>query len=50
MALVTAGFAALMILLRQNMYLNIALSAVYVFGIFLTLYLLYKKNGEQDHI
>ncbi len=30
-------FSALMFLLRENMYLNIALTVVYTFGIFLTL-------------
>ncbi len=40
---VGAAFIALMLLFREQMYVNIAVSAVFVFGIFLLLYLRSRK-------
>ncbi len=41
----TAAFAALMLLLRAHSYIGIALSCVYIWSIFLTIYLRAKKTG-----
>lgn len=45
MSLLSAGFLVLMLLLRERMALNILLSAVYVFVVFL---IMYKMKGVQE--
>ena len=44
----TVVFVCLMFLAREIMYLNIALSALYVFGVFLTLYFVSKKIPKTE--
>ena len=43
-----AAFAALMLILRRSMYLNIALSVVFVFGVFAVLFGFSKKHMSND--
>ena len=48
LACVGVSFVALMLLLRENMYLNIAVTVAYVFGVFLLL-LLHGRKHEEAH-
>ena len=43
LALLTAVFTVLMLLLRENMYLNILISVIYVFAVFAVFYASYRK-------
>ena len=49
LAAITVSFAALMILSRKQMYINIAISAVYVFVLYAIIYRIGKKNSESVH-
>lgn len=42
---ITAVFVALMLVLRENMYLNIFVSVVYAFAVFLELWLFSRRNA-----
>ncbi len=44
---IALSFVALMLLLREQMFLNIAVSVVYVFGVFLLIFRHAKKCGEE---
>ena len=46
---IAVSFAVLMQLFRENMYVNIALTVVYVFGIFAILYFFGKKNDKKPN-
>jgi low temperature requirement protein LtrA len=45
----TAGFVALMLLLRENMRLNILLSVLYVFSVFWQIWRFSKQNELRPH-
>jgi low temperature requirement protein LtrA len=49
LAAITVSFAALMILSRKQMYINIAISAAYVFVLYAIIYRIGKKNSESVH-
>lgn len=40
---ITAAFIGLMLLLKEQMYINILISVIYVFGVFMVFYLSYRK-------
>ncbi len=46
-AALALSFVALMVLFREMMYVNIALSAVYVFALYAVIYRIGKKNSPQ---
>ena len=46
-SIITASFIFLMILFRENMYINILISVLFVFSIFLTLFVSYKKYIKE---
>ena len=47
MAALAVSFIVLMILFRENMYINIALSVVYVFAVYGIIYKIGRKNSSQ---
>lgn len=49
LAAITVSFAALMIFSRKQMYINIAISAAYVFVLYAIIYRIGKKNSESVH-
>ena len=45
----TALFILLMVLFRENMALNILISVLYVFSVFITIYGFYRKQNKKSH-